>query len=97
MFGIFGRRERKGGADARNWIAQGALLLDVRTTGEHAGGHIEGARNIPVQELGARIGELPRGRQVVVYCRSGARSAAAASMLRSAGFEVLDLGPMHAW
>jgi len=98
MFGgIFGRQQGKSGAEARRWVAEGALLLDVRTPAEHAQGHIEGSLNIPVQELGARMAELPRGRSVVVYCRSGGRSAAATSMLQTAGHPVLDLGPMHAW
>jgi phage shock protein E len=83
--------------EARTWVGQGAVLLDVRTREEHAGGHIEGSKNIPVQELGKRIGELPEGKRIVVYCRSGGRSASAAQMLRSAGFEVLDIGPMSAW
>ncbi|MCC6995380.1 MAG: rhodanese-like domain-containing protein, partial [Deltaproteobacteria bacterium] len=74
------------GADARALVAQGALLLDVRTAGEFAGGHIEGALNIPVQELGQRLGELgDKARPIVVYCRSGKRSSRAASMLKGAG------------
>jgi rhodanese-related sulfurtransferase len=43
------------------------------------------------------MGEVPRDRAVVVYCRSGGRSAAAAAMLRGAGLAVLDVGPMDAW
>ncbi len=66
------------------------VLLDVRTPAEFAEAHAEGAINIPVQELPRRIAELDRSRRVVVYCRSGARSAAAATMLRSAGYTVED-------
>lgn len=97
MFGHFGRQDGARGADAREWVSAGALLLDVRTPEEYAGGHIAGARNIPVHELAAQLSGLPRDRDVVVYCRSGGRSAAAAGMLVRAGFRVLDLGPMHAW
>lgn len=83
---------------AREEVQAGALLLDVRTPAEHAAGHIEGSSNIPVQELDGRLGELgATGRQVVVYCRSGARSAHAARLLRAAGHEVTDIGPMSAW
>ncbi|HJK91109.1 MAG TPA: rhodanese-like domain-containing protein [Polyangiaceae bacterium LLY-WYZ-15_(1-7)] len=91
------------GADAETvsraeaMVQEGAILLDVRTPGEFQGGHIEGARNIPVQELSARLGELEEGADVVVYCRSGARSARAAGMLRERGHEVLDLGAMSSW
>lgn len=77
-----------------------AFLLDVRTTGEFAGGHIEGATNIPVQELEAKLATLPakKDQPVVVYCRSGARSATAKEMLEKAGYtKVHNLGPMTNW
>jgi phage shock protein E len=84
--------------DGRERVRKGALLLDVRTAAEFASGHLEGALNIPVQELEARLGEVgPRSRSIVVYCRSGARSATAAATLRRAGFDVLDIGGMGSW
>lgn len=86
--------------DARSLVAGGALLLDVRTTSEFAAGHIAGAQNIPVHTLEDRIAGLSADerRPVVVYCRSGARSARAARILRSAGFtDVHDLGAMSRW
>lgn len=84
---------RISGAEARRLVRQeSALLVDVRSAGEFAGGHAEGALNIPLQELGARHSEIPSGRKVVVYCLSGGRSASAASMLRGHGHEVLDAG-----
>jgi rhodanese-related sulfurtransferase/DNA-binding HxlR family transcriptional regulator len=45
------------------------VLVDVRPQEEYAAGHIEGARSIPLDELERRISELPRGREVVAYCR----------------------------
>ena len=82
----------------RTLVAQGALLLDVRTTDEFRSGHVDHAKNIPVQELASRLREVgPTSRPVVVYCRSGGRSAAAAQVLREAGYQVKDLGPMSAW
>lgn len=85
-------------AKARQMVANGALLLDVRTPAEYAAGHVDGALNIPVQELGSRMRELgPTTRPIVVYCRSGARSATATGMMRSVGYEVLDVGPMSAY
>lgn len=84
-------------SSAATLVADGALLLDVRTPGEFADGHVQGALNIPVQELEARVAELDASRPVVVYCRSGNRSGTAATMLRARGFEVTDLGPMSAW
>jgi rhodanese-related sulfurtransferase len=74
------------------------LLLDVRTPQEFAGGHLANAVNIPVEELEARLSEIPMGQPVVVYCRSGNRSADAASILNRAGYtQVLDLGGIIDW
>jgi rhodanese-related sulfurtransferase len=84
-------------AKARQMVEAGALLVDVRSPAEFSGGHIEGALNIPVDQLGSRLGELDRARGVVVYCRSGARSEAARGLLAQAGFEAHNLGPMSAW
>ena len=85
------------GARARALVAEGATLLDVRSVAEYESGHVDGAQNIPVQELEARMGEVPASAPVVVYCQSGGRSAAAARMLRNAGHVTHDLGPMAAW
>lgn len=86
------------GAGARELVAKGAWLLDVRTPMEFRSGHIQGAVNVPVDELPRRMDEVPAGRAVVVYCRSGARSARAVRMLEAAGKgPVHDLGPMGAW
>jgi rhodanese-related sulfurtransferase len=67
------------------------LLLDVRNAAEFDEGHITGAVNIPHDSIGERIAELgPAGeRDVVVYCRSGRRSALALTALREAGFSRL--------
>ena len=86
-------------ADARRVVAQGGLLLDVRTPEEFADGHLPSAMNIPVQELEARIGELERkDRPIVLYCRSGNRSSHAAGILKNAGYAAVhDLGAMSRW
>lgn len=79
---------------------RGALLLDVRTPAEFASGHLEGATNISVQDLEAQLATLParKDQDIIVYCRSGARSARASTMLKNAGFsKVHDLGAMSNW
>ena len=93
------RRPDTSPTDARRLVAAGATLLDVRTPEEFAAGHLPGARNIPVDELGGRLDEVgPRDRPIVVYCASGVRAASAARTLAGAGFtRVHDLGPMSAW
>lgn len=65
------------------------VILDVRTVAEFAEGHIEGAVNIPVQELSVRLDELSRDDELLVYCRSGNRSAQAAEILVEAGFPAI--------
>lgn len=85
-------------AEGRRAVQQGATLLDVRTREEFHESHLPGAINIPVHELESRTHELRlRSRAVVVYCRSGNRSATAASVLRSAGYVVFDVGAMDNW
>ena len=85
------------GARAKQLVAEGATLLDVRTPGEFGGSHLPGAKNIPVDELEARVAELDTSRPVVTYCAAGVRSARAASLLRTKGFTVHDLGTASAW
>lgn len=78
----------------KQMVQDGALILDVRTKGEFDTGHIKGALNIPVQELGRHVSKLQKQRPVITCCASGMRSATAKSMLRSAGFaEVHNGGP----
>lgn len=80
---------------------QDALVLDVRENQEFAAGHILNARHIPLGQLEERVGELEkyRNRPVVLVCRSGARSARAAGVLRKNGFgQACNLdGGMIAW
>lgn len=99
VFRYMMRRGRVAPAEARRLVEGGALLLDVRTPAEFAGGHIEGSTNVAVQELDARASSLcPKDRPVVVVCRSGMRSRLAAAILRRAGYvAVHDLGPLAAW
>lgn len=67
-------------------------LLDVRTADEFAAGHIPGALLIPVDELRARLQELPRDREIVAYCQVGQRGYLATRILRQKGFQVVNLG-----
>jgi rhodanese-related sulfurtransferase len=98
---VFFIRSRPGisGAEAQRLVAAGARLVDVRSPGEFASGHLPGAVNIPVGEVGRRTGELgPPDTTVVVYCASGMRSAAAASALRKQGFKAVhNLGGLGRW
>jgi len=70
---------------------QRVAVLDVRTVAEWSAGHLPGAMNIPLGELPSRLGELPRGRPLVVHCQAGARAAIAASLLSARGVTDLRL------
>ena len=77
------------------------LLLDVRTPDEIAAAEIEGAEEIPMQVIAARIGELEafRDRKIVVFCHGGVRSRKVTEFLRSRGFaDVWSMqGGIDAW
>jgi len=84
-------------------VGEEPLILDVRTPEEFhgRGGHIDGAVLLPVQELSLRVGELAhlKDREIILVCRSGSRSAWAASYLCGQGFtRVKNLsGGMGGW
>lgn len=77
----------------------GAFFLDVRTEAEYAQAHIARSVLIPLDELQARLDEVPRDRDVVVICRSGARSKEGAAILRQAGYGRVSCltGGLLAW
>jgi phage shock protein E len=95
----FWKRADIGGEEARKLVAAGARLVDVRSPAEFAQGALPGAVNVPVDSLGSRLGKLgPRDGTIIVYCRSGSRSASAKRALEKSGFtSVRDLGAMHSW
>lgn len=93
-----GLRDRDVGL-AKKLIAEGAVVLDVRTPAEFATGHLPEATLIPVQELAERFAEveqLAKGdkeKPIVVYCASGRRATSAKEMLVRAGYKnVMNAG-----
>ncbi len=68
------------------------FLLDVRTPQEFAAGNIPGAVNVPVDELRSRLGELPRDREIAIYCQVGQRGYLATRILCQAGFSAVNMG-----
>ena len=75
--------------EVKERIKNGALVVDVRTTGEFSGGHYDGALNIPVDEVQRRISEFGnnKDKEIILYCRSGGRAGSAKEMLESAGYK----------
>lgn len=70
-----------------------AVVIDVRPVAEYQAGHIPGALSVPVGELKRRLSELPRGQEIVAYCRGPycVQSDEAVSLLKRHGFEVRRL------
>lgn len=88
---MFGARNTLTAAEARQALADGALLLDVREPAEWQAGHVAGAVHIPLRTLGHHLSDLPADRLIVVACRSGRRSAIAAGWLARQSFRVANL------
>ncbi len=77
---------------------QKIVILDVRMQHEYRQGHIKGAQLIPIAELNKRTHELRTEAMIVTVCHTGRRSAQAARMLRTQGFEVRNMvGGMAKW
>jgi rhodanese-related sulfurtransferase len=72
--------------------AERPLIVDVRTPHEYAAGHMPGAVNVPVDDLRARLDELPRDRAIAAYCQVGQRGYLATRILRQAGRAAANLG-----
>jgi len=91
MAGMIAANILRGDANVAHWEnveTTDALLLDVRDPMEYARDHLEGAVNIPLDELRQRMDELPRDREIWTYCFVGQRSYFAARALMQYGFNV---------
>jgi rhodanese-related sulfurtransferase len=73
-------------ADLKNIIEQGAFLVDVRTPGEFASGHVKGSVNIPLNTIPAQLSKFKNKKNIIVFCLSGGRSSQAKSILEQNGF-----------
>ena len=89
---------------AHELVAAGGVLVDVRTPEEYAERHLDGAVNIPVDELKTRMGEVDKltggdkAKPIVVYCQSGGRAGRAKTVLLGAGHpQVTNLGGIGDW
>jgi rhodanese-related sulfurtransferase len=91
-------RKKVDPATAAQMQRDGAVLLDVREHQEWSAGRAPKARHIPLGQLSTRARELSSTATILTICRSGARSARAATLLRSSGFTVVNVsGGMRAW
>lgn len=68
-------------------VKEGAIIIDVRSKGEYAGGHIKGSMNIPVDQLSNNLDKLKdKNKAIITCCASGMRSASAKSILSGKGY-----------
>lgn len=72
-------------ADLKTIIDEGAFLVDVRTPGEFADGHVKGSVNIPLDSVQTRLLKFKNKKNIIVFCRSGNRSAQAKTILEQNG------------
>jgi phage shock protein E len=78
-------------------LTSDTVVIDVRTPGEYAAGHLDGAVNLDLTsgQLATEIPALDADEEYVVYCKSGNRSAQATQLMEQAGLEVTDAGSMQ--
>lgn len=80
---IFGSEK----TDYAQLVKDGAIILDVRSKGEYAGGHIKGSINIAVDQLSSNLHKLKdKNKAIITCCASGMRSTSAKNILKSNGF-----------
>lgn len=80
---------------ARDWLKQGARVIDVRSEGEFKGGHLPGAVNIPLDRLGAEIARIApdKDQPLLLHCLSGTHSGMGKARLKKLGYcKIFNLG-----
>ncbi len=81
---LFGKTDNSSLSEA---IKEGAFLVDVRSASEFSGGSVNGAINIPLDTIPHQLTKFKNKKNIIVFCRSGARSTQAKSILNKNGFE----------
>ena len=87
---LFGKKEE---TNYKDLIKQGAIVLDVRSKEEFAGGHVKGALNIPVDVLASNLAKIGgKETYIITCCMSGGRSSMAKNILHAAGYDNVHNG-----
>ena len=92
LFGVFSEKESV--EKIREYIKNGAVVLDVRTLQEWNEGHIEGAKHIVLNTIPNHLEEIKSlNKSIIAVCKSGGRSQSATDFLNQHGFDVINGGP----
>jgi phage shock protein E len=79
--------------DLAEKIKEGAIIVDVRSAGEYAGGHVKGSKNIPLGNISAKLETIKKwDKPIIACCASGMRSGTAVSVLKQNGIEAYNAG-----
>lgn len=78
--------------DYADLVKQGAVIVDVRSKREYAGGHIKNSINIPVDQLEKNLSKLNKDKTIITCCASGMRSSSAKNILQNNGFKSVHNG-----
>jgi|TARA_B110000902_G_scaffold161081_1_gene184287 rhodanese-related sulfurtransferase len=82
------------GVDLAQKMREGAVIVDVRSPGEYAAGHVKGSKNIPLGNIASKLETIKKwDKPVITCCASGMRSGSAASVLKRNGVEAYNAGP----
>ncbi len=89
LFSLFTGKKKK----IEEMIANGAVVVDVRTPAEFKGGHVKGAKNMPLQSISGKTKQLQKLNKPVIFCcASGMRSGQATSIMKSKGIDCMNGG-----
>lgn len=79
--------------DVKALVNEGAVIVDVRTAGEYARGHVKGSVNMPLDRLSQHVAKLKKmNKTIITCCQSGNRSGIAAKQLNAQGLEAYNGG-----
>ena len=78
--------------DYKELLKKGAQIIDVRSRGEYASGHVKGSINLPLNELASSVSKIKKNVPLITCCASGMRSASAKSTLKSMGYNDVHNG-----
>jgi rhodanese-related sulfurtransferase len=86
----------KSNEEMKTALANGAVIIDVRSEGEFAGGHIKGSKNIPLNKLSGQLNAIKKlNKEVVCVCASGMRSSQGTNLLNQNGVKAYNGGSWH--